>query len=66
WRDRRVIMANWRDYTGSPGFDRWLNANAILGSLLAIAFLAMAVAGLYVGPREQAATDFSSVNVLSK
>jgi hypothetical protein len=61
-------MANgrWRDYFGSPGFDRWLDANAVLGSLLAIAILAMAVAGLYLGPPEQAATEFSSVNVLSK
>jgi hypothetical protein len=34
-------------YLRNPhGFDRWLKANAILGSLLAIGMLAMALAGL--------------------
>jgi len=28
------------------GFDRWLKANAVLGSILAIGMLAMALAGL--------------------
>jgi len=33
-------------YLRNPhGFDRWLKANAILGSLLAIGMLAMALAG---------------------
>jgi len=36
-------------YLRNPhGFDRWLKANAILGSLLAIGMLAMALAGLNV------------------
>jgi hypothetical protein len=30
-------------------FDKWLNANAILGSILAIGMLAMAVAGFVTG-----------------
>jgi hypothetical protein len=41
------------------GFDRWLKANAVLGSLLAIGMLAMALAGLNsVGRQDQ--TDRSS------
>jgi hypothetical protein len=39
-------------YLRNPyGFDRWLKANAILGSLLAIGMLAMAVAGLNLAVR---------------
>jgi hypothetical protein len=39
-------------YLRNPhGFDRWLKANAILGSLLAIGMLAIAVAGLNLGVR---------------
>jgi hypothetical protein len=61
-------MANGRreDYAGSPGeFDRWLKANAVLGSLVAIAMLAMAIAGLSLGPTHEA-TELSSVNVSSE
>ena len=37
----------WRDYARNPReFDGWLNANAILGSILAMGMLAMAFAGL--------------------
>ena len=57
----------WRDYLRNPPRegDRWLKANAILGSILAIAMLAMALAGLYsAGPN--GATEISSVNVSSK
>jgi hypothetical protein len=59
-------MANgrWEDYAGSPReFDRWLKANAILGSLLAIAILGAALAGLYSAPRN-GPTALSSVNVM--
>jgi hypothetical protein len=62
-------MANgrWRDYLGcSREFDRWLDANAFLGSLLAIGMLAMALAGLYYGAPLDGSTEFSSVNELSK
>ena len=51
----------WRDfYLKNPGeCDRWLKANAVLGSILAIAMLAMALAGLYsAGPN--GATEISS------
>ena len=44
-------------------FDRWLKANAILGSLLAIAMLGAALAGLYSAP-PNGPTEFSSVNVM--
>jgi hypothetical protein len=46
-------------------FDGWLKANAILGSILASALLATALAGLYSSP-PNGATEFSSVNVSSK
>jgi hypothetical protein len=46
-------------YLRNPhGFDRWLKANACLGSLLAIGMLAMALAGLNLG------ADLSSVTAL--
>jgi hypothetical protein len=55
-----------KDYAGNPAeFDRWLKANAVLGSLVAIAMLAMAVAGLSLGPTHEA-TEFSSVNMSSE
>jgi uncharacterized iron-regulated membrane protein len=57
----------WRDFylKNQRECDRWLKANAVLGSILAIAMLAMALAGLYsAGPN--GATEISSVNVSSK
>jgi hypothetical protein len=55
----------WGGYAGNPReFERWLRANAVLGSLLAVAILAMAVAGLYLGPPD-GATEFSSANSAS-
>jgi hypothetical protein len=58
-----MAYGRWRDYVGSSGeFDRWLNANAVLGSLLAIAMLAMALGGLYMGPPD-GGTQFSSINM---
>ena len=42
-------------------FDKWLKANAILGSALAVGILAMAMSGLYsAGPADRA-TEFSSI-----
>jgi hypothetical protein len=57
-------MANgrWEDYAGSSReFDRWLKANAILGSIVASAILGASLAGLYSEPRN-GATELSSVN----
>ena len=57
-------MANGRfeDYAGSSrDFDRWLKANAFLGSIVATAILGAALAGLYSEPRS-GATEVSSVN----
>ena len=49
-------------YLRNPhGFDRWLKANAILSSLLAIGMLAMALAGLNLTTRPDGATELSSV-----
>jgi hypothetical protein len=53
-----------RDYpTNAPEFDRWLKANAVVGSILAIGIVAMALAGLYSAGQSNVATDFSSVAV---
>src|SRR3954451_11884574 len=48
------------DPRSSPGFDRWLKANVVVGSVLAIGMLAMALAGLYSPPPDRA-TEFSSI-----
>jgi hypothetical protein len=48
------------DPRSSPGFDRWLKANAAVGSILAIGVLAMALAGLYSPPPDRV-TEFSSI-----
>jgi len=45
-------------------FDRWLKANAVLGSLLAIGMLAMALAGLNLTARSDVAIEHSSVTSL--
>ena len=61
-------MANsrWRDHLSAPReFNKWLKANAIVGSVLPVALLVMALAGLYsAGPPNRAA-EFSSVNRVS-
>jgi hypothetical protein len=57
----------WRDfYFKNPReCDRWLRANAVLGSILAIAMLAMALVGHYsAGPN--GATEISAVKRSSK
>jgi hypothetical protein len=52
-------------YLRNPhGFDRWLKANAVLGSLLAFGMLAMAVASLNLAARSDGATELSSVTSL--
>lgn len=61
-------MANgsWRDYLAHPReFDRWLKANAVGGSILPIALLVMALAGLYSAGPPNRPTEFSSVNKVS-
>jgi hypothetical protein len=40
------VVTSRRDYPGNAQFDGWLKANAAVGSIVAIAVLAMAVAGL--------------------
>jgi hypothetical protein len=53
------------DPRSSPGFDRWLKANVVVGSILSIGMIAMAVAGLYsAGPN--GATEISAVQRSSK
>ena len=58
----------WRDFylkNNQRECDRWLKANAVLGSILAIAMLAMAVVGHYsAGPN--GATEISAVQRSSK
>ena len=54
----------WRDYLRNPPeFNRWLKANAVLGSILAMGILAMALAGLNSSGRPDGVTELSSVTV---
>jgi hypothetical protein len=55
-----------RDYLTNPGeFDGWLKANAVLGSVLAVAILAAAFASFFSsGTAPNVATELSSVNRL--
>lgn len=51
-----------REYQRNPqNFDRWVEANTVFGSILAIGLLAMALAGLDAAGPPDAATEFSSV-----
>jgi len=43
--EKRDIVEKWSPQDGRE-FDRWIRANAIIGSLLAAGLLAMAVAGV--------------------
>ena len=53
------------DYPRNPyGFGRWLKANAVIGSLLAIGMLAMALAGLNPAARPDGSTELSSITSL--
>ena len=57
----------WRDFylKNQRECDRWLKANAVFGSILAIAMLAMALAGLF-SPGPNGATEISAVQRSSK
>jgi hypothetical protein len=56
-----VVMGNGRDYLRNPReFDRWLKANAVLGSILAIGMLMMVLAGLNSAGHD-VATELSTV-----
>jgi hypothetical protein len=60
-----VVVRNsiWQDYLRNPReFDRWLKANAVLGSILAVGMLAMALAGHSSG-RPDATAELSRVSV---
>ncbi len=56
-------MVNGRDWNPRE-LDRWLKANAVLGSILAIGMLAMALGGLNPAARPDGATELSSVTSL--
>jgi hypothetical protein len=52
----------WRHDPRSSGkFEEWLNANAVVSSILMAVILAMALAGVYSAGRPNEATEFSSV-----
>jgi hypothetical protein len=54
-------MENGRHYLRNPReFDRWLKANAVLGSMLAIGMLMMALAGLNSAGQHDEATEVVS------
>ena len=62
WREGSVMQ---NDYLRNPHeFDRWLKANAVLGSLLAIGMLAMALAALNPAARPDGAPELASVTSL--
>jgi hypothetical protein len=56
-------MVNGRDWNPRE-LDRWLKANAVLGSILAIGMLAMALGGLNFGGQPDRATELPSVTLL--
>jgi hypothetical protein len=57
-----VGNATKREYQRNPqNFDRWVEANTVFGSILAIGMLAMALAGLNAAGRPDAAIELSSV-----
>jgi len=58
-------VGNGQDYLRNPReFDRWLKANAILGSILAIGMLTMVLAGLNSAGRQDATEVVSSATAL--
>jgi hypothetical protein len=62
WREGSVMR---NGYLRNPHeFDRWLKANAVLGSLLAIGMLAMALAGLNPAAQPDGATELPGVTAL--
>jgi hypothetical protein len=48
------------DPRSSPEFARWLKANAVFGSILAVGMLAMALAGLHSPPPDRV-TESSTI-----
>jgi len=58
-----VVMVSGRDWNPRE-LDRWLKANAVIGSMLAIGMLAMALAALNPAARPDGATELSSVTSL--
>jgi hypothetical protein len=61
-----MATGRWQDHLSNPReFHKWLKANAVGGSLLPIAMLAMALTGLYSAGPPNGATEFSSVNATS-
>jgi hypothetical protein len=58
-----MATSRWRDHLSDPrDFNRWLKANIVVGSILLMAMLAMALAGLYSAGPPNGTTEFSSVN----
>ena len=53
-------MVSGRDWNPRE-LDRWLKANAVIGSMLAIGMLAMALGGLNSGEQPDRAAELSSV-----
>lgn len=56
-----------RDYLTNPrAFDGWLKANAVVGSVLAVAMLGAAFASFFsAGAASDRATEYSSVSRVS-
>jgi hypothetical protein len=55
-------MENGRDYLTNPReFDRWLKANAVIGSIFAIGMVMMALAGLNSAERYDRPTAVAQV-----
>jgi len=50
-----------RDDPRNCNFDAWLRANAVVGSILATAIFATALASFYSAGRPIEATEFSSI-----
>jgi hypothetical protein len=59
-------MVNGRRDWNPGALDRWLKANAVLGSILAIGILAMAVAGLNSVGRQDLTTEVVSSAIASR
>ena len=54
---------SWRDYQTNPReFDGWLKANAVLGSVVAVAILGAAFASFFSSGAPNGATEMSSAN----
>jgi uncharacterized iron-regulated membrane protein len=58
-------MVNERDWNPRE-LDRWLRANAVLGSMLAIGMLAMALSGLNSVARQDRTTEVISAAAASR